>query len=74
MAPVSLQQSSHLFLSPTRASDISIWTMSVPKRNATSSVESSAEARSREAAIEAYCQMKAALFSRSTNSNPSRPT
>ncbi|EUC41039.1 hypothetical protein COCMIDRAFT_107209 [Bipolaris oryzae ATCC 44560] len=73
MAPVSLHQSSHPFLTPTRASDISSWTLSVPERSSNSSTQST-DAQSRQAAIEAYRQMKAALFSRSLHSNLSRST
>ncbi|EMD67203.1 hypothetical protein COCSADRAFT_34060 [Bipolaris sorokiniana ND90Pr] len=74
MAPVSLHPSSHPFLTPTRASDISSWTLSVPERSSSSSTESITDAQSRQAAIEAYRQMKAALFSRSLHSNLSRST
>ncbi|EUC29546.1 hypothetical protein COCCADRAFT_106252 [Bipolaris zeicola 26-R-13] len=74
MAPASLHQSSHPFLTPARASDISSWTRSVPERSSSSSTESITDAQSRQAAIEAYRQMKAALFSRSLHPNLSRST
>ncbi|RMZ68203.1 hypothetical protein GMOD_00004411 [Pyrenophora seminiperda CCB06] len=74
MAPVSMHQSPHPFLTPTRASAISTWTSSLPERNSCSPTEPEPESLSREAAIEAYRQFKAALFARATSSNTPRPT
>ena len=74
MAPISMHQSPHPFLTPKRASDISIWTSSLPGRNSYRPTESDPDSRSREAAIEAYRQLKATLFARATSSNTPRPT
>ncbi|KAF2685212.1 hypothetical protein K458DRAFT_21533 [Lentithecium fluviatile CBS 122367] len=58
--------SSHPFLSPNRASTISSWTLSLPERESRPCDD---EALSRDTAIEAYRQLKLALFSRSQTSS-----
>ncbi|KAF1942305.1 hypothetical protein EJ02DRAFT_175634 [Clathrospora elynae] len=62
-------QLAHPFLTPGRASTISSWTSSLPGRNSSSPSSSKLDAQSREAAIEAYQQLKMAMFSKAGTSN-----
>ncbi|KAF1829236.1 hypothetical protein BDW02DRAFT_574175 [Decorospora gaudefroyi] len=71
MASVATQQSTHRYLTPSHASTISSWTSSLPERNSSSFSEPELDARSHEAAIEAYRQLKMSLFSKA-NSNTSK--
>ncbi|PSN74312.1 hypothetical protein BS50DRAFT_581138 [Corynespora cassiicola Philippines] len=54
----------HPFLPPSRASTITSWTISVPERRSRMVLGSENEQRSRDATIEAYRQLKLALFSK----------
>lgn len=74
MASVATHQSSHPFLTPAHASNISTWASSLPRHQSYSSPQSESEAQSREAAIEAYRQLKAALFSKAMDPSMPRPT
>lgn len=67
MASVTLRGPQHPFLTPGRASTISSWTTSLPGQNTQPHSESVADAQSREAAVEAYRQLKLALFSKASN-------
>jgi len=65
----------HPYLSPGQASTIAMWTSSLPDRGAQSQrFLSENESASREAAIEAYRQLKLTLFSRPTGSTKQRNT
>jgi hypothetical protein len=59
-------QPSHPYLSPGQASTIASWTSSIPNRNLGPRILSNDEAAQREAAFEAYRQLKLAMFSKST--------
>jgi hypothetical protein len=66
--------SQHPFLTPTRAGNVSSWTLSIPGRGSYPSANSGPDDQSREAAIEAYRQLKAAIFSKAIDSNLPKPT
>ncbi|KAF1363415.1 hypothetical protein EJ07DRAFT_72221, partial [Lizonia empirigonia] len=57
MASLASQQSQHPYLTPGRASSITSWTSSI-ERSTQAPSASDADAMSREAAIEAYRQLK----------------
>ncbi|KAJ4986552.1 hypothetical protein SVAN01_07988 [Stagonosporopsis vannaccii] len=71
MASVASQQAQHPYLTPGRASTITSWTSSI-ERSYELPTTSEADNVSREAAIEAYRQLKAALFTKVTASTASR--
>ncbi|KAF2629215.1 hypothetical protein BU25DRAFT_409124 [Macroventuria anomochaeta] len=71
MASVASQQSQHQYLTPGRASFITSWTSSI-ERSPQPHSASDADAMSREAAIEAYRQLKVVLFSKAASSTYSR--
>ncbi|KAF1925037.1 uncharacterized protein M421DRAFT_424257 [Didymella exigua CBS 183.55] len=71
MASVSSQQSQHPYLTPGRASTITSWTSSI-ERNPQRRSASNEDAMSRQAAIEAYLQLKVALFSKVASSTYTR--
>ncbi|KAF9737296.1 hypothetical protein PMIN01_05075 [Paraphaeosphaeria minitans] len=56
---------SHPYLSPDRASTIASWTSSIPSRSPGPRTLTDDEMARREAAFEAYRQMKLAMFSKS---------
>ncbi|KAH7348997.1 hypothetical protein BKA66DRAFT_432029 [Pyrenochaeta sp. MPI-SDFR-AT-0127] len=68
----STHQPQHAFLTPSRASTISSWTSSLPERSPNSQTNIQADVEAREAAIEAYQQLKLALFSKTRASNTGR--
>lgn len=57
-------QSSHPYLTPGRASTISTWQSRLCERQSQSQISSEAEEESRRAAVEAYQQMRMALFAK----------
>lgn len=71
MTSVSSQQSQHPYLTPGRASTITSWTSSI-ERSPQSQSASNEDAVSRQAAIEAYLHLKAALFSKAASSTHTR--
>ncbi|KAF1847845.1 uncharacterized protein K460DRAFT_363866 [Cucurbitaria berberidis CBS 394.84] len=72
MASVSVCQSTHPFLTPGRASSIASWTSSLPERSCRSTTSSEADLRSRDT-IEAYRQLKMAIFSKAGTANAPKP-
>ncbi|KAF2245883.1 hypothetical protein BU26DRAFT_507557 [Trematosphaeria pertusa] len=77
LAPPPSPSSMHPFLPPSRASTITSWTSSLPERGSRCHPSSDRDALSRDAAIEAYRQLKLALFSKARSlSGPEmeRPT
>ena len=76
-APASPPSTPHPYLEPSRASSITSWANSLPTRNLLPPNKSEVEEMSREAAFEAYRQLKLALFSKirdTQSSGPGRPT
>lgn len=71
MASVSSQQPQHPFLTPGRASTITSWTSSI-ERSPQPQPASDEDVMSREAAIQAYLELKAALFSKAASSTRTR--
>ncbi|KZM19137.1 uncharacterized protein EKO05_0010223 [Ascochyta rabiei] len=67
MASMASQQSYHPYLSQGRASTITSWTLSI-QRSPQQPFTSDADTMSCEAAIEAYRQLKVALFSKAAAS------
>lgn len=65
MASVASQPSQHPYLTPGRAFSITSWTSSI-ERSHQPQAATEDDSVSREAAIEAYRQLKAALFSRAS--------
>ncbi|EAT81516.1 hypothetical protein SNOG_11017 [Parastagonospora nodorum SN15] len=58
MTSIATQPSSHPFLTPGRASTISSWQLSLPERQSHSQTSLDAQAASRQAAVDAYQQLK----------------
>jgi hypothetical protein len=71
MASVASQQSQHPYLDPGRASTITLWTSSIERSHQPQGASKNDD-KSREAAIEAYRQLKAALFSKAGVTTSSR--
>jgi hypothetical protein len=65
-APMRSTQPSHPYLSSDQASTIASWTSSISNRNPGPRTLNNDEAAQREAAFEAYRQLKLAMFSKST--------
>lgn len=72
-APMVSPQLSHPYLSSGQASTIASWTSSLPNRSSGSRSLSDEDTAKREAAIEAYRQLKLAMFSKSGGASPSKP-
>jgi hypothetical protein len=72
--PQSPQLAKHPFLPPARASTISSWRSTIPERISRSHTAPGVDSMSRDAAIEAYQQLKLALFSKVRSPQPSDPT
>ncbi|KAF2788077.1 hypothetical protein K505DRAFT_256327 [Melanomma pulvis-pyrius CBS 109.77] len=71
--PTSPPPTPHPFLAPGRASSITSWATSLPERSSRPSTASEIDGMSRDAAFEAYRQLKLALFSKVWNTQLSKP-
>ncbi|KAF1964301.1 hypothetical protein BU23DRAFT_562057 [Bimuria novae-zelandiae CBS 107.79] len=63
----------HPYLSYGQATTIASWTSSIPSRSPELQPLADEDAAKREAAIEAYRQLKLAMFSKSTGSSSPKP-
>ncbi|KAH8732025.1 hypothetical protein GQ44DRAFT_698371 [Phaeosphaeriaceae sp. PMI808] len=71
MTSIATHQPSHPYLTSGRASTISTWQSSVSARRSQPKYAPEADVGSQKAAIEAYQQLKLALFSRAGTPRPS---